>query len=75
MTRTGHTVWAGEWVRTTLLSKRFRPAISTCEFCCRGSCGPYWFSLRTRMVRCYRCFDAEAAHDAMTTTTRRNAPR
>lgn len=48
-------VYPGGWVRTTLLSGRFVPVDPACEMCRRASCGPYWFNLERKAVRCSRC--------------------
>ena len=39
------------------VSRALRPIDARCERCTRLNCGPYWFSIKTRRVRCYRCFD------------------
>lgn len=56
-----HSLYADEWVRTTLLSRSFKPVDARCELCRKLNCGPYWYSVKTMRVRCYGCFDATAA--------------
>jgi len=53
------TVIGGEWVRVrNLMNKRFGAA-SPCSRCRRLACEPVWYSIRTREVRCMRCFDPD----------------
>lgn len=55
-----HWLYGGEWVRTTpMMSKRFVPVDPACELCRRVNCAPAWHSIKTRRVRCDRCFQPE----------------
>jgi hypothetical protein len=55
MSRRSWLVYPGGWVRTSYLSGRFVREDPACEVCRRASCGPYWFHLERRVVRCYCC--------------------
>jgi len=54
-------VFLNEWVKTNILSKRFRCS-GHCSICQRLTCDPVWLSLKTQEVRCTKCFDAEKEH-------------
>ena len=57
-------VWAGEWVKVrNFMNRRFRAA-DLCSICRRGSCAMVWYSIKTREVRCLKCFNTIAAHEA-----------
>ena len=56
------TVYLGEWVRVrNFMNKRF-DASRPCSMCRRMSCATVWFSIATKEVRCFKCFDAETEH-------------
>lgn len=58
-----HTVFGGEWVKTTGLSSKFdvRSAVwkGGCEICHRGTMGPLWYSIKRHVVRCLTCYKPE----------------
>jgi hypothetical protein len=50
-------VWDGEWVSAMpLVNKQFPVDDPACEICGRVSCAPAWISIKTRRVRCRKCF-------------------
>jgi hypothetical protein len=58
-----HAVYLEEWVRVrNFMNNQFR-ADSPCSICRTAKCAPVWYSIKTREVRCLKCFDAEAEHD------------
>jgi len=58
-----HAVYLDEWVRVrNLMNTRFH-ACSPCSICKTVRCAPVWYSVKTREVRCLKCFDAETEHD------------
>jgi hypothetical protein len=55
-------VYDGEWVRVrNFMNAHFRAA-QPCEICRNMKCDMVWYSIRTRQVRCGKCFDAELEH-------------
>ena len=55
-------VWAGEWVSVlNCMNTKFKAA-APCSQCAGFRAEPVWYSIKTREVRCKRCFDAEAEH-------------
>ena len=58
-----HAVFLGEWVRVrNLIHGRIR-ADRPCSICRTAKCAPVWYSIKTKEVRCLKCFDAETEHD------------
>jgi hypothetical protein len=52
-------LYDGEWVRVrNLMNRQFSGG--PCEICGAMRCGMVWHSIKTKRVRCFRCFDAEA---------------
>lgn len=50
----------GEWVKTSMLSKRFDVAgAGPCEECRRLTAGALWYSIKRGVVRCLDCFTPE----------------
>jgi hypothetical protein len=57
-----HAVFLGEWVRVrNLMHGRIR-ADRPCSICRTAKCAPVWYSIKTKEVRCLKCFDAEGEH-------------
>lgn len=51
-------VWDGEWIRIQcLVNQTFVPENPSCEWCGRATCSTVWFSIRTRRIRCLKCFE------------------
>jgi len=49
-------VWGGEWVKVRNgMNKRF-PAFDSCSNCMTMKCGPVWYSIKSKEVRCMKCF-------------------
>lgn len=59
--------WDSEWVKTSMLSQRFK-CDGHCELCGRLTAGPVWHSIKSGRSRCGRCFNAE--EETMTTHER-----
>lgn len=59
-------IYANEWVRTSMLSKIFRPH-TPCEKCGRLTAGAVYYSLVRDQVRCTKCIDVLALADDWTT--------
>lgn len=50
------TVFDGEWVKVrNFMNKRFN-ASGLCEICTGLSCGMVWYSIKTKAIRCVKCF-------------------
>lgn len=50
------TVWNGEWVRVrNMMNTRF-DASNPCSQCRVFSCSMVWYSIKTKEVRCCKCF-------------------
>ena len=55
-------VYEGEWVSIApLINTRFVPLNPECEWCNRLSCAPIWMSIKTKRVRCKKCFTPQLA--------------
>ena len=55
-------VYEGEWVRIApLINTKFVPLKPECEWCKRLSCAPAWMSIKTKRVRCKKCFTPQLA--------------
>ena len=52
-------VWQDEWISVRNATSRHYSANKPCELCHSFKCEPVWYSIRTRAVRCKRCFNAE----------------
>lgn len=52
-------VYLGEWVRVRNMGNKYFRAGAPCSVCKTFRCEVVWYSIRTREVRCTRCFDAE----------------
>lgn len=50
----------GEWVRVRNLMNKHFHAARPCAICRHLSCSVVWYSLRTKEVRCTRCFTPES---------------
>jgi len=61
-------VWYGEWVRVRNMMNNHFKANGPCSKCGRLSCTAVWYSIKSREVRCFKCFDAMAEHSAMQMT-------
>jgi len=56
------TVFLDEWVRVrNLMHGRIR-ADRPCSICRTAKCATVWYSIKTKEVRCLKCFDAEGEH-------------
>jgi hypothetical protein len=52
-------IYDGEWIRIrNLMNRRFRGG--PCEVCNGERINMVWYSIKTKRVRCFKCFDAEA---------------
>ena len=55
-------VWGGEWVRIrNLMNKNFVALDPRCSICRLLSCAVVWYSIRTREIRCTKCFTPTGA--------------
>jgi hypothetical protein len=54
-----YTVHLGEWIRIRNSMSRWFHAGKPCLICGTFKRAPVWYSLKTRKVRCLKCFDAE----------------
>jgi hypothetical protein len=65
MRATYHVLYLGEWIRVRRrMSQRRFPACNDPCSICDCTAGKYvWHSIKTREVRCLKCFDAEAEQD------------
>jgi hypothetical protein len=57
-----HALYLEEWIRIRNGMNRRFPVYSPCSIC-KAPRRDVWYSIKTREVRCLRCFDAEAEHD------------
>jgi hypothetical protein len=59
MSKKYYAIYDDEWISVrNMMNKTFRGG--PCELCGSGRCGMVWYSLKTKRVRCFKCFDAEA---------------
>lgn len=49
-------VYDGEWVRVRNLMNKHFAAMKPCEVCRSLRCETVWYSLKTKRVRCLKCF-------------------
>ena len=47
-----------DWIRVRPgLNKRFEVPLQPCEHCRRLSLAPAWYSIKSKQIRCDRCFN------------------
>ena len=54
------TVYAGEWLEAANIMNRNVSGYTPCALCGNSSGGRAWYSIKTKAVRCTKCFDAIA---------------
>jgi len=59
MTYKNKVVWQGERISVRNAMSSHYSGNKPCELCHSFKCEPVWYSIRTRAVRCKRCFNAE----------------
>lgn len=52
-------VYEGEWVRVANLRNKNFNACSPCEICKSLTAGTVWYSTKSHVVRCLKCFTPE----------------
>lgn len=56
-------LYLNEWVKVrNFMNKRFSAA-APCSMCKKFSCSLVWYNIKTREVRCLKCFDAQTEHE------------
>ena len=61
----GKPIYCDEWVKVKNLMNKYFAAARPCSQCLSLSCASVWYSVKTKEVRCVKCFDAEAEHWAI----------
>ncbi len=53
------TAYGGEWVRVRNLMNAHFSAAAPCSLCRAFTCDVVWYSIKTKQVRCTKCFTPE----------------